>query len=180
MAQSSTRRGTPLQGDVGAVSRALRGVAEQYAEQLQVLLGPNLVAVVLYGSVARGEATPDSDIDLVVVCESLPEGRFARLDLLEPAERALDHQFGLLRKKGIDTRLAVIARTRKEAARTVPLYLDMVDDAVILHDLGEFFSGVLGRLRMRLGELGAERRQRGRVRYWVLKPTVTPGEVIEL
>jgi hypothetical protein len=39
---------------------------------------------------------------------------------------------------------------------------------------------VLARLRGSLGRLGAERRRRGRVRYWVLKREFTPGEVFEL
>lgn len=181
MSQSPAQRpATPSREDGATVSRALRVVADQYAERLQALLGPNLISVVLYGSVARAEALPGSDVDLLVICESLPEGRFARLDLLDPAERALDQHLGTLRRQGVDTRLAVIARTRNEAARTVPLYLDMVDDAVLLHDRGAFFSEILARLRARLRELGAERRQRGKVRYWVLKPDAVPGEVIEL
>lgn len=171
---------TPSPQDAAAASRALRAVADRYAERVRALLGPNLVSVVLYGSVARHEASPGSDVDLLVVCESLPQGRFARLDLLEPAERALDQHLRTLRSQGLDTRLAVIARTRREASRTVPLYLDMVDDAVLLYDRGAFFSGVLARLRVRLRELGAQRRQRGKVRYWVLKPDAVPGEVIEL
>src|ERR1700675_188813 len=173
-------RTTPDGDDRAGVNRGLRAVADRYAERLEALLGPNLVSVVLYGSVARQEAAPGSDVDLLVVCETLPEGRFARLRLLEPAERTLDERLASLRTDGVDTRLAVIVRTRSEATRTVPLYLDMVDDAVLLYDRGAFFSGILERLRARLSELGAERRRRGAIRYWILKREVVPGEVIEL
>ena len=65
-------------------------------------------------------------------------------------------------------------------ARTVPLDLDMVDDAVLLHDRDAFFDDVLARLRARLRQLGAERRRRGAIRSWVLTPVLVPGEVIEL
>jgi len=37
--------------------------------RLEALYGERLHAVVLYGSYARGEATPDSDVDVMVVLE---------------------------------------------------------------------------------------------------------------
>ena len=49
--------------------------ATAYARLLEEELQENLVAVILFGSVARGEATAGSDIDLLVVCETLPAGR---------------------------------------------------------------------------------------------------------
>jgi len=161
-------------------SLALTAVAERYGQALHDVLGANLVSVVLYGSVARGEATGRSDIDVFVACEELPRGRFARLRLLESADARVAADVDSLRARGIETRLSVIVRTRVEAQRTVPLYLDMVEDARLLYDRDGFFADVLSRLRGRLRELGAERRQRGRVRYWILKRDFTPGEVIEL
>ena len=162
------------------VTGSLRRAAESYVRSLRPHLGDNLVSVVLYGSVARGEARHDSDIDLLVICEDLPEGRFARLRRLEAVERRLDEELARLRAEGIDTRFAVIVRTRREAEHTIPLYLDMVEDARLLYDREAFFAGVLQRLRARLVALGAERRHRGRTRYWILKRDFTPGEVIEL
>ena len=162
------------------VTEKLRRIADSYAHHLREHLGPNLVSVALYGSVARGEARHDSDVDLLVICDELPEGRFARLRRLEAARCALDGEVARLRAEGIDTRFAVIVRTRSEAEHTVPLYLDMVEDARLLYDRDAFFAGVLERLRAKLVALGAERRRRGRTRYWILKRDFTPGEVIEL
>jgi predicted nucleotidyltransferase len=162
------------------VTASLHRVAESYARFLRQHLGGNLVSVVLYGSVGRGEARHDSDVDLLVICDDLPEGRFARLRCLDAAERGLDEELAQLRAKGIETRFAVIVRTRREAERTIPLYLDMTEDAQVLYDRDAFFAGVLQGLRARLVALGAERRRRGRTRYWILKRDFTPGEVIEL
>jgi predicted nucleotidyltransferase len=162
------------------VTAALEALAREYTRLLVEHLGERLVSVVLFGSVARGEATAGSDVDLIVVCEAMPAGRFARLRLLEPADRRLEADLARLRAGGVDTRLAVILKTREEARHAVPLYLDMVEDARLLLDRDGFFAAVLDRLRARLRALGAERRRRGRARYWVLARDFTPGEVIEL
>ncbi len=61
-----------------------------------------------------------------------------------------------------------------------PLYLDFVEDAVILFDRGGFFVGVLRRLKGRMKELGSIRRRLGNIRYWELKPDIRPGEIFDL
>ncbi len=162
------------------VNESLAAAAARYAELLRGALGENLVSVVLFGSVARGEAGPDSDIDLLVVCETFPAGRFARLRMLEPADQAFETELERLQAQGVRTRLSLVLKTRDEATRVVPLYLDLVEDARLLHDRDGFFTGVLKRLRSALTQNGAERRILGRVRYWVLKRDFRPGDVVEL
>jgi predicted nucleotidyltransferase len=161
-------------------SALLRAAADRYTALLEEELGPNLVSAVLFGSVARSEATAGSDIDLLVVCDALPDGRFARLATIGRADERFEKELNRLRAAGIDTRVVPILRPRAEARRVVPLYLDMVEDARLLRDRDGFFAGVLAGLRTRLTELGAERRRRGRSRYWVLKRDFRPGEVITL
>ena len=163
-----------------AVNEELAAAAAHYAELLRGVLHDNLVSVVLFGSVARGEAGPDSDLDLIVIGETLPAGRFARLRLLEPADRVFETELDRLYARGVRTRLSLVVKTRDEARRLVPLYLDLVEDARLLYDRDGFFAGVLARLRSRLAVNGAERRVLGRVRYWVLKRDFRAGEVVEL
>ncbi len=162
------------------VGSALQNAAQSYAGLLRSVLAENLVSVVLFGSVARGEAAAGSDIDLLIICEALADGRFARLRLLEDVDRGFEDHLARLRSMGIDTRLACLIKTRAEAERVVPLYLDLVEDARLLYDRGDFFATVLARIADSLKRLGAERRVRGRVRYWVLKRDFVPGEVFEL
>jgi uncharacterized protein len=162
------------------VSDVLREAAAAYARLLEEELSGNLVSVVLFGSVARGEATAGSDIDLLVICEELPAGRFARLGFLEGADARFEARRLQLCAEGVDTRVVPLVKTRQEAVRVVPLYLDMVEDARLLVDRGRFFAEVLARLRARLCALGAERRRRGRVRYWILKRDFQPGDRVEL
>ncbi|NJE01177.1 nucleotidyltransferase domain-containing protein [Thermococcus sp. JdF3] len=46
-----------------------RKIAEAFARDAKKLLGKDLVEIILFGSVARGEAGEESDIDLLVIVE---------------------------------------------------------------------------------------------------------------
>ena len=60
-----------------------------------------------------------------------------------------------LETKGYHIYFSPIIKSVEEAKRISPLYLDMVEDAVILYDREGFFQNILTRLRKRLKELGA-------------------------
>jgi predicted nucleotidyltransferase len=49
-----------------------REVAEAFAKDVRKLLKDNLVEIVLFGSVARGEWSEESDIDLLIVVKNNP------------------------------------------------------------------------------------------------------------
>ena len=95
-------------------------------------------------------------------------------DELEPLlERVREEQ-------GVAAFLSPLLKTPEEAERLRPLYLDMVEDAVMVYDQGDFLESVLARLKRRLDELGAKRVWMGKKWYWVLKPDAKFGEVIEI
>ncbi|MEM3955706.1 MAG: nucleotidyltransferase domain-containing protein [Candidatus Bathyarchaeia archaeon] len=52
--------------------------------------GDNLVSLVVYGSVARGSARWDSDIDLLIVANALPRSRMERQNLFLKVEKNLE------------------------------------------------------------------------------------------
>ena len=57
-----------------------RPTVEQFAEEVTAALGPRLVALVLYGSAARGTDVPArSDRTTLLVCDAVDEDLFARL-----------------------------------------------------------------------------------------------------
>ena len=135
------------------LNQVLRDLAVEYAQSLRQQLGDSLWAVVLYGSVARREAAPGSDIDLLIVASGLPQARLARHTVLEQADRSLEPKLQALRRQGILTDVCPILKTPDEAKRTSPLYLDLVEDAMILHERNGFFSAILERLRASLRRL---------------------------
>jgi len=163
-----------------ALSQTLQHLAEKYAATAQAVLGDNLTSVVLFGSVARGEAQPNSDIDLLVICRELPTGVFRRGEILEPVREKLQSELENLWEQAYYTDFTEVIRTESEAKRMRLLYLDMTEEALILFDRDGFFAKLLTQVRTQLRKLGAQRKQLGRIHYWDLKPDFQPGEVITL
>jgi predicted nucleotidyltransferase len=157
-----------------------RTVVSELFKALLAKWGDRLVSLVVYGSVARGEAGRDSDLDLLVVGRGLPRSRFKRHDLFEEAERELEELMERLWSEGYHLDFSPIILDVVEARRHRPLYLDMVVDAVIVFDRDGFFKSVLDEIAEKLKALGAERRRVGRLWYWILKRDYKPGEVIEI
>ncbi|KYH38148.1 MAG: DNA polymerase [Candidatus Bathyarchaeota archaeon B24] len=157
-----------------------RSLMERLVKLLQARLGDRLISVVVYGSVARGTARKDSDIDLLVVAEGLPKSRMKRQQIFLEVEEGLNSVVEELWSKGVHVDFSPIMLTPEEASKIRPVYLDMVEDAVVLYDKDMFFETILERLRKRLKELGAKRIWVGDKWYWMLKPDIRFGEVVEI
>jgi nucleotidyltransferase len=140
----------------------------------------DLISVVVYGSVARGDNRNDSDVDLLIIMKNLPkDSMLKRIRLFETKvedKLNLDEYW----KMGYYISLSPVLKTPEEAEKFSPPYLDMVYDAVILYDSNYFFTRILQKLRDRLKELGAERVRMGKKWYWVLKKDSRFGETVEL
>ncbi len=161
--------------DVAPASQRLLGALLAACERCY---GGRLRAVAVFGSVGRGTARPDSDVDVLVVAEDLPRGRLARVREFAAVERALVAEPG--GEASPLPPLSPIFKTPAELEAGSPLLLDMIEDAVVLLDRGQVLSGRLDRLSARLQALGARRIWRGNAWYWDLKPDYRPGDVIEL
>ena len=167
-------------GNLERLGEPYRTVLGELLRALHRTFGDNLVSVAVFGSVARGTARRDSDIDLLLVADGLPRSIRERVRMYLGAEEAIDPLLDRLLDEGYAITINPIIKSREEAARTSPLYLDMTEDAVILYDRDGFLTSLLARLRQRLRELGAERVWVGRRWYWRLKRDYVFGEVVEL
>lgn len=129
----------------------------EMVEIMKKEFGEDLISVVLYGSVARGDNRNDSDVDLLIVIKDLPKD--SMLKRIRLFETRVEDKLNLdeLWHKGYYVSLSPMLKTPEEAERISPLYLDMVYDAIVLYDKDDFFTNVLRRLSKRLEELGAER-----------------------
>ena len=146
--------------------------------EVRALYGSRLVACAVFGSVGRGTPRDDSDVDVLLVVRELPRGRMKRVEEFLPVEARLTPALDVSDRA--PTMLSPVFKTPEEVEAGSPLFLDMVEDARILHDPDGFLAGYLGRFRARLRHLGARRIRRGNAWYWELKPDLKPGEVFTL
>ena len=139
-----------------------------------------LVSLVVYGSVARNEAWKESDIDLLLVLENL-EDRYKAFKLFESAEKEVEKSLKEAEAQaGLHDIFQSDYQVESRSSLISPLYLDMIEDGIILYDKDNFFHEVLRRLRTRLEELGAEKIRVGKKWYWRLKRDYKFGDVIEI
>lgn len=139
----------------------------------------DLVSFVVYGSVARGNSKKDSDVDMLIIANNLPN-RYEMFKIFDKAEEAIFDKIKELRKDGYYIFFSPVIKSREEAEFITPLYLDLVKDAVILYDKDEFFTKIIRKLKKRLDELKAERVTLGKKWYWRLKRDYRFGEVVEI
>ena len=80
----------------GVVSDKLAGVLREFRARLEELYGDRLVDVLLFGSRARGDAEPDSDVDVAVILKGpVRVGQEIRRVSEARAEMCLEHGLDL-------------------------------------------------------------------------------------
>ena len=115
-----------------------------------------MVAVVLFGSRARGEAGPESDWDLLVLARDLPE---------KPLQRHF--RLKAMLPESWRGQVSILAKTPSEfAARLPELYLDIALDGVVLYDTGGYIAKRLAYLRSLVAGRGLRRERIGRDMVW--------------
>jgi predicted nucleotidyltransferase len=126
-----------------------------------------LKLIVLFGSRSRGEARLDSDHDIFVVIEGLPQDPLARQrEVMAPLLPEL------LR---LPARLSVIGKTPQELlGNLTPLVVDICIDGTALY--GQEFFGVLrAKVRQALHEAGLQHRRLAGAWMWMF-PTLPEKE----
>jgi uncharacterized protein (UPF0332 family)/predicted nucleotidyltransferase len=114
--------------------RKVRAALADFQRRARALFPDDLLALILYGSYARGEATPDSDVDVLLVGRwADPDGRDAFYSpgfgdaRWEQISRAADES---TRRGG--PHLSVIMFSEKEFNTNLPLARDAKQEGIIL------------------------------------------------
>jgi hypothetical protein len=145
-------------------------------------IGSNLLGLALYGSFARGDFTASSDLDLIVVFGVADRSPFKRIDLVLPAViRARNSDaYRSLARLGYTPDFSPLIYQADELQNTPSIFIDAAHEAVIIADTGVLRQKFL-QVRRRMKQLGARKVRVGRRdSYWVLKPALKLGEVVEI
>lgn len=121
----------------------------EVVEKLKERLTDCLVAVVLFGSRARGDAHEESDWDVLVIAHDLPDRSFRRHIFLNaqlpPRWRAA---------------ISLIAKTPEEFEASLPaFYLDIALDGIVLYDPHDYMQEKLTRLQKLIHKKGLRRKK---------------------
>lgn len=139
--------------------QSVEPICKAVVQKLRETLGGKLMSVALFGSYARGDYHPGSDLDLLVIAEQLPAHPVERIQWL--------HKLVVLVAK---KRVGFVAWTPEEFSNSFPsFYLDLGLDARILFDPTGFLSSRLNRVREIIEEAGLYRIQKGRNFAWRFK-----------
>ena len=141
---------------------------QSFLSQLRNYYKDRLVSVVLFGSVARGEETPESDIDILIVARGLSRNYLERV---EEIVKNINY--------GADIQPVIL--DVKEASTHRPLYLDIIEEGEILEDKNGFIAGIFERMKKRLRDLGTVKiKLDDGSWYWKVKPDIKYGEIVEI
>uniref|UniRef100_A0A7C1F7H2 Nucleotidyltransferase domain-containing protein n=1 Tax=Ammonifex degensii TaxID=42838 RepID=A0A7C1F7H2_9THEO len=156
----------------------LEMILETINSTVQEVYGNRLVSVAVFGSVGRRTPRPDSDIDLLIVSEDLPQGRLKRMAEFAQVEEMVEARVANFTQ--IKPDLSPVIKTREEVLQGSFLFLDLTEDSRILYDRGGFLARYLDELKEKLRRMGAKRIRCGGTWCWVLKEDYRLGEVIEI
>ena len=127
-------------------------ILDHLAKQAIERWGRDLVSVVLFGSFARGDAHPHSDVDLLLVVENLPKDWRQRSTLELSFER-----MGLEWGRPLQVILVEPTEVHFAVDSIMPLLLEIREGYHCLFDRERFFQNEMGRLEETLVVRGVRR-----------------------
>ena len=121
-------------------------------------------AVLLFGSIARGEANEYSDVDLLILHSNLPI-----IDLVE--RRRYLYRLIIERLGDVFDSITLIDMSLNEFLKpdvVTPLLLNIYVDAVVILDRVGVIEEFLSNVRKRVVEVGLKKVKDGKAYYWIL------------
>lgn len=168
--------------DISFMQKKYNELIEEYCSVIKNCFNDRLISICLFGSVAREEAKPDSDIDILIVAEDLPKDIGMRVKQTNNVHEFLKKTevYKSLQRSHICGLISDIFFTPGEIKKHPPIMLDMIDDGIILYDKGSFLNNELKILKRRLEAQKARKIITPKGHFWILKPDAAAGEVVEI
>lgn len=111
-----------------AMPRTVQGLLEQYISEIKKIYGLHLQKVILYGSYARGDFRPDSDIDIMILLD------MSDLDLKAYSQRLSYMTYDFNMDHDLD--IKPIAKSKAHFEKWIenyPFYSNIHKEGVILY-----------------------------------------------
>ena len=109
------------------IPRSIKIPIYKFAQTIQLLLGSDLYAIILYGSYARGDYNNNSDVDIMILVD-LPETEIKKIE-----NDIYDIAYDFLMDYGVD--ISVIIKNEdifKYWLGTLPFYNNVEKEGVVL------------------------------------------------
>jgi predicted nucleotidyltransferase len=148
---------------------------------VKILERYDLTSFVIYGSVARGTAENESDVDILLISDDFMGSVGSRIERLSKIENLIKDELDWLRLRGIHTDFSFYPFRKEEVERMPSILLDLTEDAIIIVDRENYFENLLTKLKARLVSMKAKRVFLTQDRwYWDLKPDLIVGESVPI
>ena len=109
------------------IPRSIEILIYKFAQTIQLLLGSELYAIILYGSYARGDYNNNSDIDIMILVE-LPETEIKKIE-----NDIYDVAFEIEINTGINISPVIKNRAQFEYwVATLPYYRNVRDEGITI------------------------------------------------
>jgi len=134
-------------------------VLGRYCRILQQHFGERLLGVLLFGSIARGDWTKESDIDLLVVVDLWDTKTWTRSNELLALRTTLrkTREYSDSVGAGFVPIIQHYPLGSEEASLNHRIYPDIVLDGIIIYEKDGFITQLIGNLRESLQQKGARR-----------------------
>ena len=158
------------------IAPALKGYLATVQRCLHQALGERELGLVLFGSCARGQQRPGSDIDLLLVVPSNDDAVDAALSAALGEVRRSNAQ-QVIERLGLEPTPAIVVHSLTRFSDHPLLLLDVATDGEILFDRNGVVADHLERVRQSMARHGSHRLALPDGSWcWELKPGMRPGE----
>jgi len=164
------------------LKKRVSDLSKRVANILKETFKDRLVSVCLFGSGAKGELRGGSDLDFLVVIKNGQKSYHKRVKEIIPVLDKIreTEEYRCLEESKMNLEPCFLILTEGEIERHPSILIDISQEGIIHFDRDDFLAEHLRQIRESLRNLGSVKKSTPQGHYWILKPDLKPGEVIEI